>query len=201
MYLIIITYIYMLIKEKEMSKEISIGKLLIAKPSLLGDYTFNRVAILLADHNTTGTVGFVINKPLELQLGNVIDELESGFAVYSGGPVETDKLFYIHTLPDLIPNSILIKDNLYWGGNFEIVKDLLNNKTLNTDNIRFFLGYSGWGEKQLLAEIQENSWLLIPNKFPNILAVSPKKLWKVFMEKMGAKYAVWANAPSNPSLN
>jgi putative transcriptional regulator len=184
-----------------MSKVNHTGKLLIAKPSLLGDYTFNRVVILLTDYNETGTVGFVLNKPMDISLKDIIDAIDVDFTVYNGGPVERSNLFFVHCLPELIPNSIAIADNLYWGGDFETVKSLVNNNQIPPNSIRFFLGYSGWDIDQLESELKQDSWELLANKFPNILEASTSNIWKEFIKRLGKKYALWANAPSDPSLN
>ena len=177
------------------------GDLLIAKPSLLGDYTFNRVVILLADHTDSGTVGFVLNKPLDLSLRDIVDAVTVDFTIYDGGPVEVNNLFFVHNRPDLIPQSVAIADTLYWGGDFEMVVKLVNSKALKSNEIRFFLGYSGWDANQLKAELKQDSWKVMKNLFPNLLETSSENIWKTFMQKLGAKYALWANAPSDPSLN
>jgi len=177
------------------------GKLLVAKPSLLSDYTFNRVVILLTDYNETGTVGFVLNKPMDLSLKDVIDAIKVDFTIYNGGPVERDNLFFVHRLPELIPNSVPIGNGLYWGGNFETIITLLNKGEIAANSIRFFLGYSGWGINQLEAELKQDSWELLENKFPNILEAATSTIWKNFIKRLGKKYALWANAPDDPSMN
>ncbi len=177
------------------------GDLLIAKPSLLSDAVFSRVVILLADNNETGTVGFVLNKPLDLSLCDVIDAVSVDFTLYEGGPVEKNNLFYVHNRPDLIPQSVAITDTLFWGGDFEVVVALINNNTLKSNQIRFFLGYSGWDAGQLKVELKQDSWKIMQNLFPNILETSAATIWKHFMQKLGDRYVLWANAPSDPSLN
>ncbi len=62
-------------------------------------------------------------------------------------PVEQDNLYFIHNIPDLIPNSIEISNGIYWGGDFESTKELINSGIIGKNNIRFFLGYTGWEEK------------------------------------------------------
>ena len=96
------------------------GLLLIAKPSIIGDVSFNRSVILLAEHTTeNGSVGFILNKPLEYTLNDFIPEVNSKLRVYNGGPVEQDNLYFIHKIPDLIPGSIEISQGIYWGGDFK----------------------------------------------------------------------------------
>ena len=88
------------------------GKLLIAEPSLTGDVSFNRSVVLLAEHSTEGSVGFILNKPLEYQINDLVTEIELPFLVYNGGPVEQDNLYFIHKVPHLIDNSVEISDGI-----------------------------------------------------------------------------------------
>ena len=106
------------------------GHLLIAEPSIIGDLSFNRSIILIADHNPEGSIGFILNKPLDFTLQDLIPEIEMPFEVYNGGPVEQDNLYYIHKIPELIPNSIEISDGLYWGGDFQKVTELIKKDQL-----------------------------------------------------------------------
>lgn len=184
-----------------MKKSIEKGDLLIAKPSLLSDYSFNRVVILLADQTESGKVGFVLNKPRDISTKDIVPEIKADFTVYDGGPVEQDNLFFIHNRPDIIKGSVGISKELYWGGNFEQIIELLNNKQLLAHDIRFFLGYSGWAIGQLEQEIKEDSWAVFANNFANILAIDNQSIWKNFMQKLGKKYVLWANAPSDPNWN
>lgn len=82
------------------------GHLLIAEPSIIGDVSFNRSVVLLADHSDQGSIGFIMNKPLDYVLSDLVPEVEAEFKIYNGGPVEQDNLYFIHKIPDLIPNSV-----------------------------------------------------------------------------------------------
>ncbi len=126
------------------SDKLKKGHLLIAEPSIIGDQSFNRSVILLADHNSNGSVGFIINKPLKYTINDLVPEIDAKFKIYNGGPVEQDNLYFIHNIPELIPNSIEISNGIYWGGDFESTKSLINNGVIDKKNIRFFLGYTGW---------------------------------------------------------
>ena len=110
------------------------GHLLIAEPSLIGDLSFNRSVILLADHNQEGSIGFIINKPLKYTINDLIPEIVARFKIYNGGPVEQDNLYFIHNIPDLIPNSIEISNGIYWGGDFESTKELINSGLIQSGN-------------------------------------------------------------------
>ena len=178
------------------------GQLLISEPSIIGDLSFNRSVILLADHDKEGSVGFIINKPLKYTINDLIPEVRARFKIYNGGPVEQDNLYFIHNIPDLIPNSIEISNGIYWGGDFESTKELINNGTIQKGNIRFFLGYTGWGENQLEAEMNSNSWIVTSNNYKNkIIGKSATHFWKEQIMELGGEYLIWSNAPENPYLN
>jgi len=168
------------------------GNLLIAEPSIIGDLSFNRAVILLADHNALGSVGFILNKPLDYNLKDLIEDTESELTVYNGGPVEQDNLYFIHKSPDLIPNSIEISHGIFWGGDFNVVLQLINNNKISKNEIRFFLGYSGWGEQQLDTELKSNTWLVSENIHNNdIIAKCCSTFWREKMLELGGDYSIW----------
>jgi len=183
------------------SKEITKGKLLIAEPSILNDSSFNRSVILLSEHNEEGSIGFIMNKPSEYILSDLIPEVTSNLTIYNGGPVSKENLYFIHSVPQLIPDSIKITDGIFWGGDFEIVHELLLDNILNENNIRFFLGYSGWNKDQLQDELDTTSWVVIENQYKNLFEISDQSSWKEQLMKFGGEYRIWANAPEDPSLN
>ena len=94
-------------------KSPSKGKLLIAEPSILNDKEFNRSVIYLTEHNQDGCIGFILNKPTEIVLKDIIPEIDCDFVIYNGGPVEQENLYFIHNQPDLIPNSIQIDKDIH----------------------------------------------------------------------------------------
>jgi putative transcriptional regulator len=190
------------IAEQMISERLKKGNLLIAEPSIIGDLSFNRSVILLADHNLEGSVGFIINKVLKYTINDLVPDVEVDFKIYNGGPVEQDNLYFIHNIPELISNSIEISNGIFWGGDFEKAKKLLNNGSIKEDNIRFFLGYTGWEASQLEDEMNANSWIVTENHYENrIIGKSASNFWKEKILELGGEYIIWSNAPENPALN
>lgn len=178
------------------------GDLLIAEPAIIGDVSFNRSIVLLADHSDEGSIGFILNKPLDYSINDLIPEVEVKFKVYNGGPVEQDNLYFIHKIPQLIPNSIEISLGIYWGGDFSKVAELIKDNTIKEDDIKFFLGYSGWEPNQLEVELKANSWVVSENIYKkNIIEKDYETFWKEKMLEFGGEYSIWSNAPENPSYN
>lgn len=178
------------------------GHLLIAEPSILGDTSFNRSVILLADHTDDGSVGFILNKPLKYTLKDLVPGTKAMHKVYNGGPVEQDNLYFIHKIPDIIPESIEISLGIYWGGDFDIALQLINQGKIKSTDIRFFLGYSGWEPTQLEIELETNSWIVTENIYKkSIIEKRDSSFWKEKMLELGGDYSIWSNAPENPSYN
>ncbi len=178
------------------------GKLLLAEPALLQDMTFARAVILIVEYNSDGAVGFILNKPISFTASDLVPDMNAPFPLYSGGPVEQDNLYFIHSKPEIIPFSTEICEGVFWGGDFEAVKKQIELGNISENEIRFFLGYSGWSAGQLESEIQSNSWIVMPNPYKNdILSKAKKDVWKEQLKTLGEKYAIWVNAPENPEFN
>lgn len=178
------------------------GKLLIAEPALTGDVSFNRSVVLLAEHNAEGAVGFILNKPLEYDICDLVSEIKVPLKVFNGGPVEQDNLYFIHKVPDLIEDSIEISDGIYWGGDFEKIVELVNTNIITENDIRFFLGYSGWASLQLDQELTSKSWVVVKNEYQSdIIQKSTTAFWQEKMVELGGEYLIWSNSPENPTLN
>lgn len=178
------------------------GKILVANPFLKDPY-FSQAVILLVEHKDSGSLGFILNKKLEFSLQDVV----SGFLffdapIYYGGPVEENALFYVHTYPQ-VSGALEVMPNLYWGGDFEEIKEIINTTLPDTSAIRFFAGYSGWGEGQLQSEMNQDTWLLQKIALQEIMNEEYlDKLWgKQIRSSKEEKYVYWANIPQNPSLN
>ncbi|HXP49048.1 MAG TPA: YqgE/AlgH family protein, partial [Bacteroidia bacterium] len=124
------------------------GTLLLAEP-FMESAEFKRSVILLAEHNDKGTMGFIINRKLNVTPTQAIDDFpEFDDELYYGGPVNSDQLFYLHTKPTLLEGSIEVMPGIYMGGDYEELKKLIDIKKITPKDIRFFVGYSGWSAGQ-----------------------------------------------------
>ena len=176
------------------------GIILISEPTLQ-DYYFRQSVVLLAEHSKEGTFGVIINKPIEMRLPEIFEDLqEFDFQLYLGGPVKTDSVFFVHTLNN-ISGSMKIMPGLYWGGDIQIVKSRIRKGLINENHIRFFVGYAGWTPDQLEREITENSWVLSHTTAGEVINQHPESLWRNYLKHMGQDYAIWANYPADPTLN
>lgn len=176
------------------------GRILISEP-LLSDSYFKRSVVLLAEYSGEGAVGFVLNKPVEVPLNDVLDDFPAFEAdVYIGGPVAKDTIHFLHTLGEMIPDAMKIKDNIYWGGDFDALKELIGLGVVKPDQVRFFLGYSGWSPNQLEEEIENSAWVVSEMESQRIM-LADERIWKQTLDELGKKFKVWSNTPENPAMN
>ena len=178
------------------------GRILISDP-FLGDDYFERCVVYLCEHNHEGSFGFVLNNLLEINLNDLNDQFPSINAqISTGGPVETESMFFIHTLGNELNESIEISHGIFVGGDFEQLYAVMTEKHIQENQIRFFLGYSGWAKGQLEAEIKENAWVVADlDECSEIMKIQEPDTWKYFMTKLGSKYQFMTNFPIDPNEN
>jgi putative transcriptional regulator len=178
------------------------GTLLIAEP-FLKDPSFMRTVVLICKYEVTdGAFGFTLSKKLNTKLNEMINDMdECNIPVYLGGPVQTDTLHYIHQYPQYFDDAVKICEGVYWGGNFETLKALIKKGTIDKSKIKFFLGYSGWSEGQLEAELEEKSWITTHANASLIFDTVADKVWDTSLIQLGGKYKMMVHFPTDPQLN
>jgi putative transcriptional regulator len=174
--------------------------ILISEPYLEDEF-FYRSVVYLCDHNDEGTYGFILNKKMPYKIHEAI----SGFPIfdanlYMGGPVETQSLFYVHRIKEL-KDSIPLSNELYWSGDFNELRDMIELDFIKPSDIKFFLGYSGWSHGQLQDEINEKSWIISPIGQETVLMNNDELLWNEILIKLGGDYSDITNYPKNPHFN
>ena len=138
--------------------DLKAGLLIKSNADLNGSF-FEHTSILIVEHDEAGSVGFVTNKPFGKSLHELIEFNHSkSFPLMDGGPVDRDHLFVLHKRPDLIDGGEQIPNGLYLGGNMEQVIQAINTGDANPQEIQLFIGYCGWDEGELEAELEEGSW-------------------------------------------
>lgn len=177
------------------------GILLIADP-FLKDPNFLRTVVFLCEHRQEGSFGFVINRPYEHTLDQLIPELEGiTLPVFYGGPVQMDTIHFLHQYPEEIPGGEQVIPGIFWGGDFERVVEMLRDGTADPARIRFFIGYSGWGDGQLDGELQEKTWITAEANRRLVFHGEPGEIWKDSLRLLGGDYEMMINFPIDPQLN
>lgn len=152
-----------------MTLRLAPGDLLAAHPGL-EDPNFARALILVCEHTEEGAFGLVLNHPT----GVTIDQLlpghptlgESELEVRLGGPVDHTRLHFLHCVPGRVTGGTLLRPGLWFGGDVDELGAYLaqerpdeSGSDAGVDQVRAFVGYAGWGEGQLDAELESGSWL------------------------------------------
>lgn len=180
--------------------KIGAGTLLISEP-MMADPNFRRTIVLLCEHNEEGSFGLVLNETLPYNLSEVL-EYNGNFdaPLRIGGPCEPQTLHVLHTYQDL-PESLYITNGLYWGADFEELERRMTLGLLSSDQIAFFLGYSGWSAGQLENEIRHNDWILTEAKPEWVFSGVGTQVWRQVLRQMGGAFGILANFPDDPRLN
>lgn len=177
------------------------GRVLISEPFMLDEY-FKRSVVYLTELNEDGAVGFILNKVLDIDLNEILlDFPKLNSPVYLGGPVQPQNLFYLHKQGDIINDSIPIANGVYWNGNFEQLKAAIEKGLITESEVKFFLGYSGWDNVQLVGELKENSWIIQDIDTDLIFADSEEDLWKTLVRSSNPRISPMADFPEDPNLN
>lgn len=177
------------------------GTVLLAEPFSL-DTNFRRSAVVLTEHQAEGTVGFIMNRKMDVEIADILTDFPDLQAdVYFGGPVATDSLHYLHNVGDLLEGCIKVKRGVYWGGDYEKLKFLVDSKLITSNNIRFYIGYSGWSAGQLEEELKNGSWVLADMHANYLFKSKADLLWEQIMTNKGNAYSVIAKMPDSVNWN
>jgi putative transcriptional regulator len=158
------------------------GTILSSSPDL-SDPHFEKSVITIAEYNENGALGFVINKPFPRKLNELTEFCNSKpFALYAGGPVDTGNIFVLHRAAGLVSASQYLFGKVHLGGDFTQIITCINKGTINSEDIKLFIGYCGWDAGELEAEIAEGTWkVLEPDE--DIIFTPGDLLWQQLPEQ------------------
>ncbi len=178
------------------------GDLLLAEP-FMWDPNFRRAVVLVCGHTEEeGTYGLVVNRPLDIRINEIVEDFpELDAQVYLGGPVENNRLNFLHELGDLIEDADKVAPGIWLGGNFDQLKFLAANGLVKPDNVRFIVGYAGWEPGQLAEEMADRSWIVAPSD-PNYFFRKLKMdMWELAMKNKGDTFSIMSEMPDMTSWN
>jgi len=180
------------------------GSLLVAEPFLREQY-FHHAVICLVDYEPRGSaMGVVLNNPTSYTLQDLVSKVtvKTPIPVFCGGPMSCDRLYFIHTLGDVIPESRHINDSLSIGGDFETLLSVINDGYDIDGAVRFFVGYSGWSPGQLDDELIKKVWAITEILDPHTLLMGAEdQYWHRIVRSMGSDFRGWLYHPRNPHYN
>ncbi|MDK9700313.1 MAG: YqgE/AlgH family protein [bacterium] len=184
----------------QVEKKPSQGTILIAHPTIR-DPNFLRTVVLLCEHNEDGTYGLVLNRQTPLQVSEVVEEPSLDLPLFLGGPVQPNTLHILHRIGLRVNGSKSVKYGTFWGGTVERIAEVINQEPKWKQEVRFYVGYSGWGEGQLNDEIERGGWILATVSDDILFRTDPNDLWRVLMKSMGGEFALLSTFPDDPNLN
>jgi putative transcriptional regulator len=156
---------------------------------------------LLTQHSPEGSLGFILNKPTSLSIGDAIENFPCDSSkLFFGGPVETDSLFYIHTCFKLT-GARKVADGIYFGGDFDELKQKIKSGEIENNSIRYYAGYAGWDSGQLHFELKEKSWIISPPRPEIAFLPQTDRMWENVLKSMGQEFEELAYYPEDPNLN
>ena len=167
-----------------------LNQLLIAMPGM-EDPNFSSSVTLICEHNADGALGIVINKPLQLQLSDVFEQLtlsDSDAAVadnpvLQGGPVGLDRGFVLHSPARTFESSIVVSGEIHLTFSRDVLEALAAGD--GPDRSLVALGYAGWGAGQLEDEILANSWLSVPAASEVVFDLPFEQRWTAAAQTLG----------------
>ncbi len=177
---------------------IETGSVLIAQP-FWQDEKYRRSVILILDHNNEGSRGIILNKLSTLMIKEALPELEIGLPLYYGGPFNPEIISFIHSYPSF-PETTSIGNELFFDGNYEYLLEMLQSKTINLRNIRFYSGFVIWTAGQLESEIGEGMWWTSELNAHELFNAPSEELWTYELLMNGHIYGLMNEIP-DPCFN
>ena len=186
------------------NEEYGKGYFLIANP-VLPDPNFSRTVVLLCNHDGEGSFGLVINRSAPIDPKEVFGQMGmadfSSGKIYVGGPVSPSQVFYLCRSEETLPELEKICDEVYMGMSWELLENLMTRLKNPEKNIRFYLGYSGWGAGQLAGEMTRLSWLTSQASGEFVFQENEEGIWANVVRSLGKNYEYLIKAPVNPQWN
>lgn len=180
------------------------GSLLVAEPFLRDAYFSHAVVTLVECGVGEKAMGIVLNHPIGYTLQELVPDVKrrDEIRVHCGGPMSCDRLYFVHTLGQIIEGSRQITDGLFIGGDFNEMLAYVNSGYPLEGVMRFFLGYSGWDAGQLDEELRSSVWAVadMPSA-TDALTLDDDAYWHNIVRSLGPDYRGWQYHPKNPTAN
>ncbi len=194
-----------------MTDYLSRGTLLLSAPEML-DPNFMHTVVLIFDHDDSGAMGAIVNRPLEATVADAFPHhpalSQLSLQLRDGGPVGQEMLQVLHLSdpaanpPGVVGPGIDLGDGVHLGGDLDWVAERIQAKKATEDQIRFVVGYSGWAPGQLENEIEGHSWLPLPPTADLVFATGdPESIWRAGMGRLSGEGPSLAYLPPDPSWN
>jgi putative transcriptional regulator len=181
------------------------GTLLASTPSML-DPNFMHSVVLMIQHTEQGAYGLVVNKAANLSIDELLPKHpilgRTPFPVHWGGPVGLETMQILHRVPEEIPGGLDLGSGLFLGGDLDAVaRCAAQHDGRSPARLRFVIGYSGWGEGQLDAELRSESWIPAPLLLDAVFASDQQRTWRSVLRSVGGETTGLEDLPPDVRWN
>jgi putative transcriptional regulator len=168
------------------------NQLLIAMPTL-GDENFAQSVTLICDHSANGALGLILNKPLQMDMGEIFRQLQIDMhgegalwrPVLRGGPVQADRGFVVHRAGGQWESTLRVSDAIHVTTSRDVLRAIARGE--GPEDAFLVLGYAGWESGQLEDEIRANAWITAPVEPKLVFEVPFEKRWNAAAELLGVE--------------
>ena len=187
-------------KKKAERPKPRVGALLLSEP-FNPEPNFKRAVVLISQHDQRGSIGFILNKPTPLMINDVLDDFPEFKAhVHWGGSQRLDSVYYIHTIPNL-KGAQQIANGIFWGGDYEHLKLMVETRQIRPDQIKFLAGYNAWSPRKLAREIREENWWVADADLQSAFKEPADTAWGNILQRNGHVYGIMNDFPEDPGFN
>lgn len=175
------------------------GQLLIAGAGIFGA-PFRQTVVLVAEHDESSALGFVLNRPSELIAGEAADELARlplpDPRIYHGGPVQPGAIAVIgeYEQADFAGNLVFESVGMLGAGPDGVVLE-------GVTRAKVFSGYAGWGPGQLEGELDEGAWVIEDPRVEDVFTRDPEHLWRDALRRKGGEFVMLSTMSADPTAN
>ncbi|MEO8085916.1 MAG: YqgE/AlgH family protein [Bacteroidota bacterium] len=182
----------------QIKTEIRTGSILLAKP-FWAEEAYKRSVILVISHSDEGSTGIILNKMSNLSVNDALPELDHHTPLYYGGPINKKTISYVHSNPNL-PDAFYLGNDLFWGGNYDLLLELIAAGKFNPSDCRFCAGFVQWSPGELENEVNDDKWWVSELSRQELFLQAAEDLWGVKLVDDGHLYGL-LNPYPDPSMN
>jgi len=177
-------------QQNVLHRDTLVGELLIAPPSMV-DPVFQHSVILIFHHDESGTLGIIINHPVEVRplasvvkaIGGIANGIEGNVHIFAGGPMEPEIGFVLHSTDYHGAGTVDIDGNIAMTTRPQIFSDIGHQKGPKRYIIAF--GYAGWGPGQLEVELARHDWFTATEDPTLVFDDDRAKVWQDALARRG----------------
>ncbi len=175
--------------------------LLLAMPQL-EDPNFNRSVVLLCRHGEDGSLGFIVNRPLEIPAGELLEldgdeSADTALTVWEGGPVNQERGWLLCRDEPAEGETLNVCEGIFMSSSQSHLRSVLKGapETFGPERARLLLGYAGWGPGQLDGELAASAWLTVPVDMELIFHTPSNQVWDRAIRSLGVDPAAISPGP------